>query len=67
MLVAVSLMGAYLSLVIGIIVVAVGSYNNLLLRRADTALDTPRNRRHYQAGMAFCGVGLALIFFLPLL
>ena len=66
-LVAVSLMGAYMTLVIGIIVVAVGSYNNLLLRRAEAALDTPRNRRHYRTGMTFCALGLALIFFLPLL
>ena len=61
--VAVSLMAAYLILVLGILVVGINTYGNLALRRADAELDTSGNRRHFNAGVGFCILGLALIFF----
>ena len=64
--VAAALILAYLILVAGIIVVGVHTHTNLALRRADAALDTPRNRWHYQGGIAFCLCGLSFIL-LPVL
>ena len=63
---AVSLFLAYLFLVIAILLVGGNTHRNLTLRREDDALQTRRNRWHFYAGVAFCVLALAFIFF-PLL
>ena len=59
---AIFLMAAYLILVVGILVVGSRTYANLALRRADTALETRRNRRCFNIGVAFCVLGFAFMF-----
>ena len=61
-LTAISLMAAYLILVVGILAVGSSTYGNLALRRADAALDTQRNRRCFYVGAAFCIGALVFIF-----
>jgi hypothetical protein len=60
---AIFLFAAYLILVVGILVVGTGTYQNLSMRRADASLQTRTNRWHFNAGAAFCALALSFIFF----
>ncbi len=60
---AVSLLAAYLILVVGVLAVGSSAYGNLTLRRTDAALDTSGNRCYFNAGVAFCILSLGFIFF----
>ncbi len=60
---AVSLMAAYLILVVGVLAVGSNAHGNLTLRRTDAALDTRANRRYFNVGVAFCILSLGFIFF----
>ena len=60
---AVSLLAAYLILVLGILAVGSSTYVNLTLRRADTALETGGHRRCFNLGVAFCVLALGFLFF----
>jgi hypothetical protein len=60
---AVSLMASYTILVAGIIAVGASTYGNLSLRREHASLQTAANRWYFNAGVAYCIVGVAFILF----
>lgn len=59
---AISLMAAYLILVVGILAVGSNTYGNLALRRADPVLETRANRQYFNVGVSFCILSLGFIF-----